>query len=164
MNTFLRLAQLLRVLLALSVVSISTSADVRIERARLRRDVVVRVLNNNDSAGELFVPYCGDLNNQRYLCDLAVQLQTLSAGQWSDAATNCNNCALLGGIELDRSMRLEPGRAETFEYAFPVDYFKVSSRQKARLRISVWRNLESMKNREAGEPIYSAQFELPKTR
>lgn len=156
-STFIRL---IHVLVVSWFVSLSSNADVAVQRVRVRKEVVVRVTIRNDSTRPLVVPYCGDLNSQKYLCELGVRLEALSGGHWTDATANCN-CAVLGGVALDRTVRLEPGRAETFEYAFPAGYFKVKRGQKGRLRVDVWRDADSMKNREPGESLYSAPFAFP---
>lgn len=136
------------------------TGDVDVQRVRRVQDVAARVRISNDFSQDVVVPYCGDLYGQRYLCELAVRLEVFSGGAWVDAVPKCR-CSVPGGVELDRSLRIAPGRAENFEFRFPSDSFAIRRGQKLRFRVQVWSSEKAMKDREAGQVLYSTAFRLP---
>lgn len=128
----------------------------------VRRDASISIKVNlrNSNESRVFVPTCGELRGDNYLCDLAVHVEAETPQGWQPAKLKFDS-AVLGGIPPEKGVVIEPGRAATFVCEFNADLFKLSKGQRLRLIVDTWSDEPSMKARKTPLRLVSPVFKKP---
>lgn len=128
---------------------------------RVRRDsrIFVRFMLVNSSDHSWVIPTCGDLNGERYVCDLATHLEVRTPSGWHRAAVKCR-CALPGGILPKTTVTVQQGERQEFTYQFAADFFAVRRGQRLRLVLDAWLGDSDVQSTPTLQ-LASAQFRMP---
>ena len=111
---------------------------------------------------QLFVPYCGEFNGEKFLCNSAAHLESRTPQGWRPAKLR-TTFGVMGALRLDlaRWKQIPPRSGSLFIFSFRKRYFIVVREQQLRVVVDAWPDEESMKTGERPIQLTSPPLKCP---